>query len=216
MRIFNLRTRGGLAARAIVIGLCLIIFMPQVAFCQSELPKFEAAAQYVFMDYPGFDQTEHGVGGRFTYNAARFFAVEGEIDFFPQKRPVLNAIHSSIQDYRNSRRMIGLFGVKTGIRRQRFGIFGKARPGFFYLSEGEFYLDSRIVFFRAPDPAQSQLHFAFDAGGIIEFYSSRRSYLRVDGGDTMIHFTRSHWGDLGIRDFLSHNFQLNVGAGFRF
>lgn len=212
----HFKTCRTILARALWIGLCGIIFMPHGAFCQSTLSKFEVAAQYVFFDYPSFDQTDSGLGGRFAYTIARFFGVEGEINLFPQKRPVLNARHSGIQDYINSRRMEGLFGVKAGIRRQRIGFFGKARPGFFFISEGESYIDSRVVFFRAPEPAQRQWKFAMDAGGVIEVYTSRRTCLRIDGGDTMIHFSRSPFGDIGIRDFLSHNLQLNVGVGFRF
>jgi hypothetical protein len=109
-----------------------------------------------------------------------------------------------------------LFGAKAGIRRSHFGVFGKARPGFFYISKGELFADPNIRFFRAPEGPQSQFKFAIDIGGIVEFYTSKRSFIRVDLGDTMIPFARSPYGDISIKDMLSHNVQLNIGLSLRF
>jgi hypothetical protein len=168
------------------------------------------------MHHPSFNQSNSGLGGRFGYNIARYVAVESEFDFFPQKRPVLNSINSPIQKYYNSRRMEGLFGVKAGIRSRHMGIFGKARPGFFYISKGERYVDPRVMFIRAPEEAQSQLRFAMDLGGIVEFHTAKRTFVRIDLGDTMIDFKKSKWSDVSNRDILSHNLQLNIGLGFGF
>ncbi len=52
---------------------------------------------------------------------------------------------------------------------------------------------------------------AFDLGGVIELYPSRRVVVRVDAGDTIIRFNRN-----GVGDLISHNFQLSTGVGFRF
>lgn len=198
------------------MGILGSFIMPFLCFGQSDLPKFEASGQYVFMHHPSFDQSNSGLGGRFGYNISRYIAAEMEFDFFPQKRPVLNSINMPIQKYYDSRRMEGLFGVKAGIRGHHIGIFGKARPGFFYISKGERYIDPRVVFFRAPEEAQSQLRFAMDLGGIVEIFATKRSFVRIDLGDTMINFKRSKWSEVSQRDMLSHNLQLNVGLGFRF
>jgi len=186
------------------------------AFCQSDLPKFELAAQYVLFHCPSFDETDSGLGGRFGYNINQFLSVESEFDLFPQKRPVLNAIHSPILDYNDSRRMEALFGIKAGIRRPRFGVFGKARPGFFYISEGSRFIDPDVKSVRAPEQPRSQFQFAMDWGGAIEAYLSDQTFVRIDVGDTMIKFKRSQWGDTGVRNFLSHNLQMNIGIGYRF
>jgi hypothetical protein len=201
-----------------IIGICILGFLlvPWVCMGQADLPKFEAAGQYVFMNHASFDQSNSGLGVRFGCNITRYLAVESEFDFFPQQRPVLNAIDIPIQRYYNSRRVEGLFGIKAGIRSRHIGIFGKARPGFFYISQGERYLDPSVTFFRAPEVAQSQHRFAMDLGGIVEVYTSRRSFIRIDAGDTMISFTHSQFGDISNQDILSHNLQLNVGLGFRF
>jgi hypothetical protein len=197
----------------VVLGVFMI---PFVCFGQSDRPKFEAAGQYVFIHHASFDQFNSGLGGRFGYNITRYLAAEGEFDFFPQKRSVLNAMDSSIIRYYDSQRCEGLFGVKAGKRSRHIGIFGKARPGFFYISQGKLYIDPRVRLIRAPEEPQSQLRFAMDLGGIVEFYTSKRSFIRIDAGDTMINFTRSKWGDISNKDILSHNLQLNVGMGFRF
>jgi hypothetical protein len=198
------------------IGILGLFIVPLLGFGQSDLSKIEVSGQYVFMQQPSLDQSNSGLGGRFGYNIARYVAIESEFDFFPQKRPVLNSINSSILKYYDSQRMEVLFGVKAGIRSCRIGIFGKARPGFFYISKGERYVDPRVMFIRAPEAAQSQLRFAMDLGGIVEFYTTKRTFVRIDLGDTMIDFKQSRWSDVSKRDILSHNLQLNIGLGFRF
>jgi hypothetical protein len=72
------------------------------------------------------------------------------------------------------------------------------------------------MFFRAPEEAQSQLRFAMDLGGIMEIYATKRSFVRIVLGDTMIRFEQSKWSDVSNQDMLIHNFQMNVGLGFRF
>jgi hypothetical protein len=198
------------------MGILGSFIMPLVCFGQSDLLKFEASGQYVFMHHPSFDQSNSGLGGRFGYNITRYLAAEIEFDFFPQQRPVLNSINTPIQKYYDSRRMEGLFGIKAGVRGHHIGIFGKARPGFFYISKGERYVDPKVMFFRAPEEVQSQLRFAMDLGGIVEIYTAKCSFVRIDLGDTMIRFKQSKWSDVSTRDMRSHNFQLNVGLGFRF
>src|SRR6266511_1843506 len=98
---------------------------------RSETPKVEVGVQYTLLRFTDADQTDSGVGGRVTLNLSDNFGLETEVNFFPQER-VNFANLSSL----NSRRMQGLFGAKYGIRSQKFGIFGKVRPGFIRFSEG--------------------------------------------------------------------------------
>jgi hypothetical protein len=198
------------------IGVLGFFIIPFVCFGQSDLPKFEAGGQYVFMHYSRFDQSDSGLGGRLGYNLTRYLAAESEFDFFPQKRTVLNSVDIPIQRYYDSRRLECLVGVKAGIRGRHIGVFGKVRPGFFYVSPGKRYLDPLVLFFRLPEEAQGQLRFAMDLGGIVEIYASKRSFVRIDLGDTMINFKRSQWGEISQKDILNHALQLNVGLGFRF
>jgi hypothetical protein len=197
-------------------GVLAFFMIPCICFGQSDLPKFEAGGQYIFMNHSNFDQSNSGLGVRLGYNITRYLAAESEFDFFPQKRPVLNSTDSSILRYYDSQRWESLFGVKAGIRNRHIGIFGKARPGFFYISPGSLYIDPRVRLIRAPEEPQSQIRFAMDWGGIVEIHASKRNFIRIDMGDTMINFKRSKWGDISNQDILSHNLQLNVGMGFHF
>lgn len=159
---------------------------------QSETPKVEVGAQYTLLRFSDFDQTDSGVGGRITYNTSDNFSLETEINFFPQERlNFANGLGSP-----TSRRMQGLFGAKYGVRSEKFGIFGKIRPGFVRFGEG----DSPI--------GQSATEFALDIGGVVELYPSRPVALRFDIGNTLIRY--------GARDFTSNNLQFTTGVAYRF
>ena len=67
-----------------------------------------------------------------TLNIADGFGLEGEINVFPQEA---RQFRDPRPFYVDSRRTQGLFGVKTGMRSEKAGIFGKLRPGFVHFSE---------------------------------------------------------------------------------
>lgn len=186
--------------------LLLLSFQSRPALAQSDVPKLELGAQYTLIRGVNRGTTDSGVGGRIGYNLTKHVGIEGEINFFPQKRPVPNNGF-----YIDSRKVEGLFGVKVGHRTDKVGVFGKLRPGFLFISEGR--VNPEIVFFRRPDPPTSQTEFALDFGGVLEFYPSRHSLLRFDLGDTVIHFSQS---PISALSFTRHNLQLSLGVGFRF
>jgi outer membrane scaffolding protein for murein synthesis (MipA/OmpV family) len=166
----------------------------QNAQAQSETPKVEVGAHYTllrFRDFGPFNASDSGVGGRVTYNATDSFGIEGELNFFPQER--INFSNGSSLD---SKRMQALFGVKTGIRSEKAGIFGKFRPGFIRFSQGSDLL------------GLSATEFTMDIGGVFELYPSRPVAIRFDVGDTIIRF-----GGLGAT---SHNLQISTGVALRF
>jgi hypothetical protein len=81
-----------------------------------------------------------------------------------------------------------LVGSKSGARFGRFGVFGKARVGAWY-------------FHRA--------YFAADLGGVLEYYPSRHTTIRIDAGDTILFYGGTALGTV-------HNFQPAIGFGYRF
>lgn len=199
------------------------------ALAQSdEVQKFEVGAQFssLSIDKGGETRTEPGFGGRFTYNVTNDFALEAEGNFFPRD--------DRFVAFRTGGRAIeGLFGIKLGKRYKRFGIFGKARPGFISFSRGlaEFFptgitADPSAAF----DVRIKRLtHFAADIGGVLEFYPSRRVFTRIDVGDTMIRYGQTTVTTFAlapdgtftsfpvtIPSDTSHNFQFSAGVGFRF
>jgi Outer membrane protein beta-barrel domain len=183
----------------VLAAAALLLMVPaQNAQAQSETPKVEIGAQYSLLRLRDFDTTDNGVGTRVTFNLADSFGIEGEVNFFPQGR--LN-FANLLSD--NSKRTQVLFGVKTGMRSEKAGIFGKFRPGFIRFSEGD-----TITGLSASDT-----EFALDFGGVFELYPTRHVALRFDVGDTIIRFSNPViFGDTAYR----HNLQISTGVAFRF
>jgi hypothetical protein len=135
-----------------------------------------------------FPRTELGVGGRISYNLTSYLTVEGEIDFFPR------SYRKVFSNFTGGRITQSLFGVKAGIRKNRFGVFGKFRPGF--QSSGH----AEIAHFSQGDGPDRQnpfgfesiraTQFALDVGGVFEIYRSRRTIIRFDAGDTIVRYPR--------------------------
>jgi hypothetical protein len=187
----------------------LLMMVPaQNAQAQSETPKVEIGAHYTLLRLRDFDTTDSGVGGRLTLNLADSFGLEGEINFFPQKRDNFAFVRPL---YLDSRRTQGLFGVKTGLRSEKAGIFGKLRPGFVHF--GESTLNPAVL--GSPGLAQtaSATQFALDIGGVFELYPSRSVAIRFDVGDTIIRFSG---GGVGRLEGNSHNLQFTTGIALRF
>lgn len=204
--------------RTLITLLITVISFASVAVAQSTKDKLEIGGQTtsltLFSPDFSFDDTKAGIGGRVTYNFNRSIAAEAEINFLPQKQLLLNADGNAIQ---------AQFGVKLGKRFEKFGIFGKVRPGFISIDR---------VFTVLPGPPQPNFtinfkierenFFSTDFGGVLELYPSSRMLVRFDAGDTMIrHPARFVPFDFGGPVILargpkySHNFQFTAGVGFR-
>jgi hypothetical protein len=80
-------------------------------------------------------------------------------------------------------------GVKVGKTFDRVGVFAKLRPGAMF--DGDFRDDAA---------------FALDAGGVLEFYPSKRTTLRFDAGNLTI----------ARENTTSNVFQASVSFGWRF
>jgi hypothetical protein len=175
-------------------------------------------------------KTQPGFGGRFGYNLTDNLALEAELDFFPKAD-----LFSQPDAFNDGNLIEGLFGLKAGKRFEKIGIFGKARPGFLYASKGD--LQSRFggcptVF---PPPVGcfetiSKNSFAFDFGGVVELYPTKRTLIRFDVGDTIVRLgarnvtgiltgpglTPSFAVVVGVPAETTHNLQVSAGIGFRF
>jgi hypothetical protein len=81
-----------------------------------------------------------------------------------------------------------LLGMKSGKRLDRFGAFGKARAGLWHFD---------------------RTYFAADLGGVLEYYPSRHTSIRIDLGDTILFYGGTALGTV-------HNFQPGIGFGYRF
>ena len=183
----------------VLAAAALLLMVPaQNAQAQSETPKVEIGAQYTLLRFRDFSITDSGVGGRVTFNLTDNIGIEGELNVFPQKRTNSLTIFPIFID---STRTQGLFGVKTGLRSEKLGIFGKFRPGFVHFGQ------NGVV------PGQSFTQFALDVGGVFELYPSRSVALRFDVGDSVIRFGSNFTGGSA---FYSNNLQISSGVAFRF
>ena len=104
--------------------------------------------------------------------------------------------------------------MRGGKRDKHYGLFAKVRPGY-------------TTFYSLGTPGQKlfeqdRTRLTVDVGGVFEYYPYRNVAIRVDAGDTMVHFKTGDFFIQGIdtRAFvqrkLSHNLQINLGFTFRF
>src|SRR5262245_5401109 len=207
------------SAVALCVLLLLTLMPYKSALAQQEVPKFEVGAQFsVLGRRAGDDATSIGGGVRLTFNVNRYLALEGELNYFPSA------------GFNDVRRFQGQFGVKSGLRFDRFGVFGKVRPGFIDTK-------SRFRTCSACPPgalcalvclpvefSDADTGFSLDVGGVVEFYPARRITVRFDAGDTIVDRREaviaiplnSAFFAVPGRNFATHNLQLGAGVGVRF
>ncbi len=158
-------------------------------------------------------RTDPGLGGYASYRVYKIFYFDSDVLYFPASR-VSAGPHDGGEIFQ------GLFGLKGGVRRNHFGFFGKVRPGFNSYS---------AAVTSVATPAQGPITYTYgrstnvvlDLGGIVEFYPSERSTLRLEAGDTHLFYgTKSINIDgaptLYPGDGLKHTIQFIVGYGWRF
>jgi hypothetical protein len=167
-----------------------LISTPVAAMAQS----FEAAVQITGMHLHKIDQAPIGIGARVHYNFRRFAAADMEFTEYPENSSG------------NFGETAALFGIRAGKRFQRAGFFLKARTGVMHFGGG--YFEQRL---------DQKTHNIADIGGIVEIYPSRRMFLRLDQGDTVIYYGGAHLFNRPNPDPLGtvHHYQTTLGVGFR-
>jgi len=212
---------------------------------QERAPRFEAGAQFTVLnaDPPSpvpqiglihgdpLIHTEPGVGGRFTFNLTDNIALEAEGNFFT--RDLTNSFSEARLPNPSGYMFQGQFGAKIGKRFSKWGVFGKARPGFVGFTKVNELVSTQtfnLRFFNEIIPVTvgqfrvaKKLYPSMDFGGVVEFYISRRWMARFDVGDTVIRY-----GEVADRDFIlrqqisrrppetHQSLQVSSGVGFRF
>jgi len=206
---------------AVAVLLCLFSAFDEAHAQAKDAPKVEVGVQFtsLILSDSFNNSSEPGFGGRITYNLTNNVALEAQFDFFPNGE--------RFRGFRSGGRIAqGLFGVKAGKRFEKFGVFGKVRPGFTSFSAGR---EELIVVSPAPNLVidsrpHRETHFATDVGAVLEFYPTRRIVTRFDAGDTIIRYgsTTTTFFDgttpqaFPIPGETRHNFQFSAGIGFRF
>ena len=222
------------------MSLFLVLIFLGAANAQTEdVAKFEIGGQFTVLarnkptpifpsptivpdDYE--DSIRLGFGGRFTYNATNNVALEAEGNFFPGNDNFDGDLSVPAGETFQAQ-----FGVKAGKRFSKFGIFGKARPGFVTFFDASRMTGTTTITFnnqqftRGVFSTGKETDFSMDLGGVVEFYPSPRIVTRVDFGDTIIRYGEYRRESFVLSvPFLTrpaetkHNFQFSVGVGFRF
>jgi hypothetical protein len=185
------------------------------AAAQSPGGPFEIGAQLAVLRLSDFGVTSAGIGGRASVDLARWLTVEGEATFFPHDDLLIaqttlpNGPHVSY----HRRRAEAFFGPKMGYRGDRFGVFGKVRPGFARLTDKGIGCVGEVCSLMLLVRPLYRTEFALDYGGILDVYLSRHTLARVDLGDLLI---RHRSLAPPCQRCTSHNFTSRVGIGFRF
>ena len=183
------------------------------------LERFEVGVQFTSLfvnrsNPPGSlslsrTHNEPGFGGRFTFNLTESIAFEAEGNYYTREQ---------FPFFREGGKMFqGQFGGKVGKRFDRWGVFGKARPGFvgfsrvFRFGFGGVQLPPNFLVVR-------KLYPSVDVGGVVEFYISPRWMARFDVGDTIIRYPEISFPNttFTIPAATQHNLQVSSGIGFRF
>jgi Outer membrane protein beta-barrel domain len=189
---------------ACTVFMLLLTVCSSNALGQEPYPTFELGAHYPMLFVNEKGDKDSGLGGRFTYNVTHYLGLEAEGNAFGQTR-----------EGGGNNETQGLFGVRAGIRKPRYGLYAKVRPGF-----TTFYLLG-----VTPGPntfEQGHTRFTVDVGGVFEYYPTRHTAVRVDAGDTMINYKNGDFFyqrldmPMFVRSGLSHNLQVNIGFAFRF
>src|SRR5262249_4139114 len=156
----------------------LTLVLHESVSAQSEERKLEMGAQISGLAGDGFGYKDAaGGGGRLTYYMMKYVAIEGELNYFS----------SNSSD--NFHRFQGQFGVKSCLRFNRFGVFGKVRPGFINTKQDSILSLANLcvpssrrgcapTFVTGGGIPLSDLRsytgFSLDVGGVAEFYPSKR------------------------------------------
>jgi hypothetical protein len=164
---------------------------------------------------------EPGIGVRFSYNMNKYAAIEIEGNLLLKHRD----LRIPVNFYDNGGLKLQAFGgIKIGKRvkigNKQFGFFGKVRPGitrFETFHRIDTYNQITNGFTLSVSRRQEGF-FSLDVGGVAEYNTSKRTFIRADFGDTIIHYGKAR--DESIRSlnptFTRHNFQTSIGFGFRF
>jgi hypothetical protein len=184
-----------------------VLFAPSTTLAQE---RFDAAAHIAAARSSEFDDTDIGIGGRFSWHPVSLVGAEVEMTVYPASFPDANGFSRS--------RIEGLFGVTVGPRLPGIRPFARLRPGFL-----TFRGQPVVCILIFPPPLSCELAggrtlFAMDLGGGVEVFPGGRAVIRVDAGDRILRYPGPSFraGGATQDSFYSHDFRVSAGAGVRF
>ena len=183
-------------------------------------PPTVISSDIVFLGPERLD-TEPGFGGRFTYNLNRSFAIEAEGNFYPRRQSISGGEGHLLQSQ---------FGLKAGHRWERFGLFGKFRPGMLTFTQVTHLVGIKNGLFGTIPIQIGEFrvgwkpYLSVEVGGVIEHYMTDHLMTRIDVGDTIVHYSEYAIPGPFVVSLpilrrppeTHHNFQFTAGVGWRF
>jgi hypothetical protein len=188
----------------------LLVALP--ARAQENYTRFEWGAEYSTIRETNFNfqgNNFSGFGGRFDWNMSRRFALESQVDFFPEQGVPLPLVQGG-------RTLQAVFGVRAKVIQTRhFSVFGLVRPGLLHFTEAE-------VLSGLPNPLYNDrqaTYFVLNLGGGLEYYPSPRWVLRADiEGDPYrvpAYFASSGTGTSTLPGKIDDTTRLSIGVSYR-
>lgn len=163
---------------SILVAGC-VLFLSALATAQDSPGRFEAGAAFSTLRMPGIAGLGPALEG--DVNFGRYISLDGLLSWFPTRPGGQSAA-------------TGFFGAKAGKRMERFGVFGKVRPGF--LTFDNAFRGETIILTPAQNGGSissiSSFRFgrltqrALDLGGVAEYYPARHWAFRWDLGDMLL------------------------------
>jgi len=208
----------GARPRVVLAALAICAGAASAVRAQTDRPRLEVGGQLEALRLSDFETTNAGGGGRVSYDLSRWLTAEGEVNLFRNDYFEVRSFPALAPDMRlgySRRRVEGFFGAKAGLRRERFGLFGKVRPGFARLYDrgvncvGDVCALVQMLLARP----EYRTELALDVGGVFEFYPTARTVARLDLGSTII---RHRSSAPPCADCTSRNFASRFGFGVRF
>ena len=185
---------------------------------QTDARRLEVGGQFSTLRIGDAGNTNAGLGGRVSYEVARWLAVEGELNFFPNDRldvdTGISSLSLTLQTQYSRRRLEGFVGPKIGVRGGKFGAFAKVRPGFARLIDKGVDCIGDVCALALLARPEYHPEFAVDLGGIVEFYPTPRTVARFDLGTTAIRHRSQYVPPCA--DCTTRNFSTSLGMGLKF
>ena len=190
----------------------VILFFLLIAIPQANAQSFEAGAHFAIAQWSEFEDTDIGLGGRFTWKPSSLFGIDADLTWYPSDFPSELAFSGN--------RLEGLFGFTVGPRFGRIRPFGKAAGGFLRSSAAPEPFACITIF---PPPlfclmAEGHTLSAFEFGGGVEIDATDRTFLRVDAGARILRYPGPSFIDRELRDedFWGTALRFTVAFGYRF
>jgi hypothetical protein len=209
----------GVSSSTFKLAVACVLLCSTLALAQDSPGRFEAGAAFNTLHMPGI--------------AALGPAAEGDVNF--GRHIALDGAFSWLPNSGRQSAATGFFGVKAGTRTQRFGFFGKARPGF--LTFDNAFRGETVILTPAPTgPGTIGIissirsgrltQRALDLGGVAEYYPARHWTFRWDLGDMLLFQekgpTFTFIGPSPLPSFTApspgttNHFQFSSGVHYRF